>query len=760
MISDSELEKLTLLTRIPYAAFIDNIPSLPCYQRYQSQWQPSTALPNLLTLRFIARFVTSQPWLNHTVFYAMLLRALNVSHKSTYHYTATFNKVLMLACGVNGRVRGNPIDIPDWLFDPKTQPQFILDSTRVNEVITRLLHAPVSKYQRWERYRFFKALIQKGHDWWELYGDSFGEDSPFIQALLIPSCSDHQLERQFAALAKTEINKAKKKRKKTVDQVTPYFRELRMIAKSRRSRFEAFYQAVKTGITQLLDSGSSSLTFEKSIEGDRLELKIWRINRLIKHIKNHQSQLNQTSLNPETFDVNIIESSDLIAGHCVVEVLNADKLDKTKWWFIEWFEYHVFTDQWQSNTTVQAKRCAFFDGYNYPHKVYKLKQILPECPGLSKTQLMKVVSAGNLINDSVFLLPHFLRVVLQMGALFTELLVVTGARVGEIGQLAASPDLLKKLLLPMPGNANQFIEKYVFMSMIKGEDSLKPFFISAHTVKDIAKTISIIQDYYQTFKYDFSFGNLPLHPSNKHWLKREDEQAPFVFQFKRRTLNTAELNYCLRLILHGALLKYSADGRKIEQVKLTAHLLRHAFAQFAVHVKKLPVDVVAKLLNQKHIPVTDYYAEPTMHILAARHEALVNDLVETVNIKDDLARSPKEMIAQFEASQKEVGTLTEVLGGTCTAHGYCAAQFSCIGCGSKIPDPNKRDVVLRKARWAKREIPILNKQSLLPEVNKMKRLINACELEIQEMDAIERYEQQLQLSPLFDSEKSSLNNEN
>jgi hypothetical protein len=51
----------------------------------------------------------------------------------------------------------------------------------------------------------------------------------------------------------------------------------------------------------------------------------------------------------------------------------------------------------------------------------------------------------------------------------------------------------------------------------------------------------------------------------------------------------------------------SPDGKT---VVLKAHLLRHVFATHLHQVEQVPLDIVAKILHQKDVRVTAYYAAP------------------------------------------------------------------------------------------------------------------------------------------------------
>jgi integrase len=101
--------------------------------------------------------------------------------------------------------------------------------------------------------------------------------------------------------------------------------------------------------------------------------------------------------------------------------------------------------------------------------------------------------------------------------------------------------------------------------------------------------------------------------------------ALYLFQFQHRHLPDEAIIACLRLLLHG--LVFQTREGKIVVIK--PHLLRHLFATHSVHVESVPVDIVAALLNQKNIDVTEYYSQPTDTIVAEAADAFADaeDLV-------------------------------------------------------------------------------------------------------------------------------------
>jgi integrase len=80
--------------------------------------------------------------------------------------------------------------------------------------------------------------------------------------------------------------------------------------------------------------------------------------------------------------------------------------------------------------------------------------------------------------------------------------------------------------------------------------------------------------------------------------------APYLFQYRHHHLDGGTITTCMRFLLHGMIFE-TKEGKP---VVLKAHLLRHAFATYAVQVARVPVDIVAEWLKQKDLEVTQYYS--------------------------------------------------------------------------------------------------------------------------------------------------------
>jgi hypothetical protein len=172
-------------------------------------------------------------------------------------------------------------------------------------------------------------------------------------------------------------------------------------------------------------------------------------------------------------------------------------------------------------------------------------------------------------------------------------------------------------------------------------------------------------------------------------------------------------------------------------VHLTTHLLRHGFATEMASMK-VPVDVIAKILHQRHLEVTRYYSQPTKQQVMDAAELL---FVDRIDIAAEAVRSPEEIGRMLREAEGQIGALTEVIGGTCVVSNMCPAKFACIGCSGNAPDPERRFQVESKRNWAAEQITWARREQLSAEERQMTRVVQDCDLLLEEMLLIERARQ-------------------
>ena len=235
--------------------------------------------------------------------------------------------------------------------------------------------------------------------------------------------------------------------------------------------------------------------------------------------------------------------------------------------------------------------------------------------------------------------------------------------------------------------------------------------------------------------------HVPFNPG--HERAHRFSARPYVFQYGRRHMGGDGISACLRFLLHGLSFR-TAEGRL---VVLKPHLLRHAFATHAVHVEGLPVDIVGAFLKQKDLDVTEYYSAATPTMIAEAADRFLASFAARLDVGEAVPRAPEELRRQYEEAARAVGTLANVAGGQCTMHGFCPAQFACVGCSMKVPDPSQRQQVEDKRVWARAQLDWATSEGLAPEAGRMEQLLRDGAAELKEMDMIEAYRLDEQHAP-------------
>ena len=324
------------------------------------------------------------------------------------------------------------------------------------------------------------------------------------------------------------------------------------------------------------------------------------------------------------------------------------------------------------------------------------------------------------------------------GLLALDIFTTTGMRINEAMQIRLGDDCFVRLTLPVPPGAKKKSPsfRYLFRLIPKGErtNNSQDYFIGEETKRLLVKVAKMLEEHYSLrLSQGETLPTIEFDPTNGR--AHRFGRAPYLFQYNYKHLTNMAITACMRFLLHGMSFK-TRDGKN---VVLKAHLLRHAFATHAVQVEKIPLDIVGAWLKQKNLEVTDYYSQPTESMIAQEADFFLARLATQLDVEESVRRSPEELQQQYDEALKQVGTLTEVSGGYCTSHSFCPAQFACVGCAAKVPEPSKRHQVEHKKQWAKSRMEFALQENLLPEAERMKQLIRDCETELQEMNWIEQY---------------------
>lgn len=378
-------------------------------------------------------------------------------------------------------------------------------------------------------------------------------------------------------------------------------------------------------------------------------------------------------------------------------------------WFLDLYEHHVLSARKTKET--QTGRAAFFKKHGYTSEMQ-----WEQTPGLLKP-LRRHISreATYLEREHGFRFLHFEGI--YATCVFAHLLIrmqtITGARLGEVQQIAQNPECIKQLVNVGP----KATARWVLRMVPKGRKERADYFIDTDTKNVLMEVIRFQRQIHGVKK-------LPVvnHQSSKYAADH------YVLQWNRLALDQGTLNTALRFLLHGAVL--DSNGACLH---ITSHLLRHGFATEMASLK-VPVDVIAQILHQRHLEVTRYYSRPTKQQVIDAAEML---FVERIDIAAEAIRSPDEIGKMLRDAEGQIGALTEIIGGTCVVSNMCPAKFACIGCAGNAPDPERRYQIEAKRAWASQQIVWTKREGLMAEGRQMNQVVQDCDLILEEMTLME-----------------------
>lgn len=687
------------------------------------------SLPASRTMKFLHKKAHSSIWTNHLVFVALVMAGGGMVPKSVHSILLTLSKVLhdyqsdLVTCDEIG------------------QPIPHLTIENVTHVFKKIAQSgSMSDNNKADWYMRYQSCSNATSAWFARHCQSLGFDKHFYEQLLLPTPTDFVLNQSMTRLRKKAEFLQKSRRKEETNELFPNTRLLYAQANIRLNLFERFYDAAKQAEAYAIENELVTYRYNYEQDGTVVHCQIVNISYLFDQFVANGFDINE--MTPEFYERG--GSAKFQRKHYYVEMCNADELDREKFWFIELLEAHVFYDK---NSVTKKKFEAFCRAYNYTDG-YLFRSYLTRVSHMDIPRNFISVASERL--NRLFVPHHEMRLIFNMGSLATEFCLTSGARINEVLQIAAHPDVLKKLTIPRIEDPTSYLERYAVMLIPKGRDEPEPFFLTDSTFDSLNHLCETAADnnlIYEEQKVIHSI--LPHQDNAKYHLL---EKRPYLFQVDGKHLTSISLSTAMKLVLHNIAVRNSATG-KLEPIKIKAHVFRHLFATYSVNVEKVPIDVVAKMMNQKYLPVTKYYAEPTLSVVAHHHERIGENLFHSLNLEVESKRLPDEMVTLYETAKSTSGTLTEVLGGTCTSHGQCPAKTACVGCAAKVPDPAKRAVIERKMEWALNEKTWNHENGFGAEERKMDVLIRDCKTELMEMEQIQIYMQSRgEAVQVFDSE--------
>ena len=542
-----------------------------------------------------------------------------------------------------------------------------------------------------------------------------------LEPFFIKPLTDRRKLARHTAWASYHREQQERVKMKT-DAVQQHFYRIRYIAGIRCNQARRFYEAVRQAIAYVRAKTLGcphEFSYEETVPDatgrsirQRVELTLWDPVSVREYaIALGYKEAPQTTLQRRWREGRYAAKQ----GTCYVEYRATLSLTENRpaepFWFLDLFRHRVFRlFETRGDSDLTERREAFDKKWGYS-------------PG-TKWEHDGILSLGSAdyrpldylyVQEGREFLPYE---GLYAAALFSNLIVrmgtITGARGAETQQIAQAPECFKQLENVGPKAATRWVLRLV----PKGRREREPYYIDEDTKHHLVELI----------RFQCAMCGGPRLPI----VKTEREKTPpdrYLLQWNQRAVSLSALNGLLRFLLHGLAFQ-TIDGAI---VKLTSHLLRHAFATEMADLK-VAVDVIAKLLHQRDKTVTKYYSRPTANQVMSAAEMI---FVDRIDVGAEALRSPEEIGKMLKDAEGKVGALTEVFGGTCVVANMCPAKFACVGCAGNAPDPAKRYQIEQKLAWAEEQIRYARRENLAAEEQKLRQLVADCGLVMEEMDLIE-----------------------
>jgi hypothetical protein len=568
------------------------------------------------------------------------------------------------------------------------------------------------------RVQMLKRWNHVSHSFGEYAAKLSAEDVNRMAPFFIRPVADRRKLRQWSLL-KSVIETQRERVKAKTDVIYSRFHEIRHVASLRLNQAMRLKQATDEAIRHVTTQGVAlphrfSYDETATTRGgrrvkQRVHLCLWDTKSIFDLVwtlwpardstSKRARGRRETRTSPENhaYEVQFLGVEGLEPG-----------IDAEPFWFAEFYENSMFTTS--TDPEVRETQRAFNRKWGY-----KLSQAWP-ANGLTGS-----ASSPN-ARDLFWLLRNHGMVFLPVigilatcffGNLLVEVQTKTGARLGEVQQIAQNPECIKQLVNVGPKATTRWLLRMI----PKGRKQRADYFIDNKTKDLLMEVIGFLRECCGSKK-------LPIVPFEPQKVRPDR----YIFQWKQRSLAQNILNDALRFLLHGCITASDGSG-----IHLTSHYLRHAFATEMASLN-VPIEVLAALLHQRDPTVTRYYAQPTRTQVMNAADMI---FVDRIDVAAEALRKPDEVGRMLREAEGKIGALTEVIGGTCVISNFCPAKFACIGCAGNAPDPDKRYQIERKKAWAEQQEQWAIRERLPAEQRQMKQLQADCDLMLKEMDLIE-----------------------
>ncbi|GAB6432030.1 hypothetical protein bcgnr5383_02250 [Bacillus cereus] len=600
-----------------------------------------------------------------------------------------------------------------------------------------------SDHKRSTFYTWYKIFVKKVHKWHLTKLKK--EQQEFFATFLLPqTCLDI---REFK-VNKSVKEATKSKRKSETDAISKEFIKIRAESGFRLNQVRRLHQKYLE-VVKLVKTNNYPLPFEfayieneerEDIAKELFSFRLWdKPSFILHHSENYNSaSINNAKARRATYSE---ENNEYFVEFLKAEILDdetGEPVEETEgFWFLPILEHQLIGQRFQSLSEEQInEKLKILESYGYREPNSKSfnvpfpsqhKGILTQGTFITETQKY---ADGILMNVAT------LYITALFGATVLDIFMSSGARLGEVAQIHLGIGSLNQGNITNP-ETNEIKTSYMFRAIPKGRDKPTVFYVNRDTF-DLIKEIAF---FLRDVNYKGSIPKVEFRYMKSHGLSRIEQ--PYLFQLHGKHFENKTFACVLNFICFGLI--YETQDKKL--VKLKPHLLRHGFATHAVQVEELPIDVVAMILNQKDLEITGYYSQPTQNQVSnvvADFHASMNTQVDMMK---EVLRQPEELQALFERQREISGPFSKTVGGTCVTNKICPTKLACVGCSTKIPEPDQKHELLNYLEWAEKTKVFYEEKGFNLEVMKMKKTIHDTKVELKEIALIEEYRRDKENEP-------------
>ena len=665
-------------------------------------------------LKYFLSACVNKPWANH-----LLLGILTSADKNLDSHTIR-----------NTLINANPRFQDIFLaFNLNTMSEFDV-MEHLYKYFKGTIYPEHSNSMRMSFFKNYRALSSQMKKW--LTHKLSIEQQEYFEQFLFPIPLFNSNDFLFEKLA---TEQAQNSRKDETDAIVPFLPKIRSEAHFRWNQIKRIRESFQKTIERV-EEQNLSLPLEFHYEeptriGERFYFRLWDKQSFVLHHEEYfpKTVVKQAQERKSTYSKN--------NNHHFLEFVKSEPLDEDDevdgLWFTDLIENDVLGNLFQRANKEEIKQKQdFLKLWGYMDKNSESKS--PPFASGHKDIISFSAFLGRYRNNvkGVFFDVEPFYAGCTFGLLAIDILTTTGARINELLQISNTKECIQTKLVK---------EKlhYSFYAIPKGRDIVEEFYVSKQTMQIIQTVSRMLKDHYG--------GKIPsveYRHDRKHLFPGE---KPYYFQYNHKAFKIHAVYACIRFLLHG--LRF--ETQEGSPVIVKTRLLRHAFATEAVQRQKMPIDILAKILHQRDLVVTEYYSAPTPSQIAESVGELQDVISSYIDIDDALLRSPVELQKELTEYSEKVGVFNNVLGGTCVTDYVCPTKMACLGCKAKIPQPEQEHELLEVIKVAEDMEKRFKKIGLEIEVRKAKEMRKQAKIELKEIDLIKKYREEQRYEPVIKS---------